>query len=95
MVKLLYRFHMYYHVRRALKRLQVPLFHEAGFSPYYNPYTNEEFFTICEDYDVPHDPMRYRDEKFYWTYQQERLHKALIQWGVGSLKNLRVLLSSY
>ena len=24
---------------------------------------------ICEDYRVPHDPMRYRDEKFYWTYQ--------------------------
>ena len=26
-------------------------------------------FKICEDYGVPNDPMRYRDEKFYWTYQ--------------------------
>ena len=25
---------------------------------------------ICEDYRVPNDPMRYRDEKFYWTYQR-------------------------
>ena len=33
------------------------------------PYTKEEFFKICEDYEVPHDPVRYRDEKFYWTYQ--------------------------
>ena len=28
------------------------------------------FFKICEDYRVPNDPMRYRDEKFYWTYQR-------------------------
>ena len=34
-----------------------------------NPYTASEFFKICEDYGVPNDPMRYRDEKFYWTYQ--------------------------
>ena len=35
-----------------------------------NPYTESEFFKICEDYGVPNDPMRYRDEKFYWTYQR-------------------------
>ena len=41
---------------------------EAGFNAADNPYTNEEFFKICEDYGVPHDPMKYRVEKFYWTY---------------------------
>ena len=30
---------------------------------------SSEFFKICEDYGVPNDPMKYRDEKFYWTYQ--------------------------
>ena len=60
---------MYHHVRRILKRLQVLLSHEAGFNAAANPYTNKEFFKICEDYGDPHDPMRYRDEKFYWTYQ--------------------------
>ena len=30
---------------------------------------NQNFFKICDDYRVPNDPMRYRDEKFYWTYQ--------------------------
>ena len=30
---------------------------------------NSEFFKICEDYRVPNDPMKYQDEKFYWTYQ--------------------------
>ena len=49
--------------------MQVPLPHKASFNAADNPYTKEEFFKICEDYGVPHDPMRYRDEKFYWTYQ--------------------------
>ena len=34
-----------------------------------NPYTESEFLKLCEDYRVPNDHMRYRDEKFYWTYQ--------------------------
>ena len=69
MVRAVYRFHVYYHVRRVLKRLQVPLPHGSSFNTADNPYTSEEFFKICEDYGVPNDPMRYRDEKFYWTYQ--------------------------
>ena len=51
-------------MRRILKRLQVPLPQEAGFNAADNPYTNEEFFKICEDYGVPHDPMKYRNENF-------------------------------
>ena len=69
MVKSLYRFQVYYHLKRVLKRLQAALPHEAGFSPYDNPDSNEGFFKICEDYEVPHDPMKYRDEKFYGTHQ--------------------------
>ena len=68
-VKALYMFHIHYHVRRVLKRLQIPLPHEANFNTADNPYTNKEFFNISEGYENPHDPMRYKDEKFYWTYQ--------------------------
>ena len=56
-------------MRRILKKLQVPLPHETGFNAADNPYTESEFFKISENYEVPNDPMRYRDEKFYWTYQ--------------------------
>ena len=56
------------------EKLQTPLPHETGFNtadnPYTYPYTESEFFKICEDYGVPNDPMRYRDEKFCWTYQR-------------------------
>ena len=79
MVTSLYRFHVYYHVRRILTRLQVPLPHEGGFNASDNPYINKEFFKVCEDYNVPHDSMRYRDKKFYWTYSGcemvRRLHR--------------------
>ena len=67
MIRSVYRFHMYYHVRRILKKLQVP--HENSFNAADNP-TESEFFKICEDYEVPNDCMKYRDEKCYWTYQR-------------------------
>ena len=70
MIRAVYRFQVYYHVRQVLKRLQVSLSHETGFNAADNPYTSSEFFKICKDYGVPNDPMRYRDKKFYWTYQR-------------------------
>ena len=70
MIRSVYRFHIYYHVRRVLKRVQVPLPHETGFNVANNPYTESEFLKFVRIYGVPNDPMRYRDEKFYWTYQR-------------------------
>ena len=43
MIRAVYCFHMYYHVRRVLKRLQVPLPHETGFNAADNPYTESDF----------------------------------------------------
>ena len=57
-------------MRRILKKFQVPLPHETSFNTADNPYTESEFLKFCEDYGVPNDPMRYRDKKFYWTYQR-------------------------
>ena len=70
MIRSVYRFHVCYQVRRVLKRLQLPLPHEISFNAADNPYTESEFFKICEDYGVPNNPVRYRDEKFYWSYQR-------------------------
>ena len=55
MIRAVYRFHVYYHVRRVLKRLQTPLPDETGFNAADNPYTESEFFNISEDYRVPND----------------------------------------
>ena len=43
MIRSVYRFHIYYHVRRILKKLQTPLPHETGFNVADNPYTESEF----------------------------------------------------
>ena len=43
MIRAVYRFHMYYHVRRVLKRLQVPLPHGPDFNTADNPYTESDF----------------------------------------------------
>ena len=66
MIRAVYQFHVYCHVRRVLKRLQVPLPNETSFIAADNPYTSSDFFKICEEFGVP---MKYQDEKFYWTYQ--------------------------
>ena len=44
MLRAVYRFQVYYHVRRILKRLQVPLPQETGFNASDNAYTSSEFF---------------------------------------------------
>ena len=43
MIRSVYCFHVYYHVRRVLKRLQVFLPHETGFNVADNCYTESEF----------------------------------------------------
>ena len=70
MIRAVYHFHVYYHVRQVLKRLWVPLPHDTGFNASDNPYTSSEFLKIYEDYGVPNDPIKYRDKKCYWTYQR-------------------------
>ena len=52
MVRSLYQFHVYYHVRQVLKRLQVSLPHKANFNTADSPYTNEEFFKFYKEYEV-------------------------------------------
>ena len=43
LIRAVYRFHMYYHVRRVLKRLQTPLPHETSFNTADNSYTESDF----------------------------------------------------
>ena len=42
---------------------------EASSKPYDNPDSNEEFFKLCKDCGVSHNPIRYQNEKFFGTHQ--------------------------
>ena len=52
MIRSIYRFHVYYHIRRILKILEIPLPYQNSFNQYNNPYNHKKFIVICSEYGV-------------------------------------------
>ena len=69
MIKSIYRFHVYYHIRRILKILEIPLPYENSFNQYNNPYNHEKFIGICSEYGVSNDLTKWRNQKYFSTWQ--------------------------
>ena len=69
MIRSVYRFHVYYHIRRILKILEIPLPYENSFSQYNNPYNHEMFIKICGEYGVSNDLTKWRNQKYFLTWQ--------------------------
>ena len=69
MIRSIYRFHVYYHIRRILKRLEIPLPYENSFNQYNNPYNHEKFIGICSEYGVSNDLTKWRNQKYFSTWQ--------------------------
>ena len=58
----IYRFHIYYHIRRILKILEIPLPYENSFNQYNNPHNHEKFIKICSEYGVSNDLTKWRNQ---------------------------------
>ena len=69
MIRSIYRFHAYYHIRRILKILEIPLPYENSFNQYNNPYNHEKFIGICSEYGVSNDLTKWRNQKYFSTWQ--------------------------
>ena len=69
MIRSIYRFHVYYHIRRILKIPEIPLPYENSFNPYNNPYNHEKFIGICNEYGVGNDLTKWRNQKYFSTWQ--------------------------
>ena len=69
MMRSIYRFHVYYHIRRILKILEIPLPYENSFNQYNNPYNHEKFIGICSEYGVSNDLKMWRKQKYFSTWQ--------------------------
>ena len=69
MIRSIYRFHVYYHIRRILKILEIPLPYENSFNQYNNPYNHEKFINICSEYGVSNDLTKWRNQKYFSTWQ--------------------------
>ena len=61
MIRSIYRFHAYYHIRRTLNRFKIPLPYENSFNKYNNPYDHEMLEKNCVEYGVS-DKNRVSDE---------------------------------
>ena len=69
MIRSIYRFHLYYHIRRILKILEIPLPYENSFNQYNNPYNHEKYIHICSEYGVSNDLTKWRNQKYFSTWQ--------------------------
>ena len=69
MIRSIYRFHVYYHIRRILKILEIPLPYENSFNQYNNSYNHEKFIGICSEYGVSNNLTKWRNQKYYSTWQ--------------------------
>ena len=69
MLRSVYRFHVYYHIIRILKRLEIPLPYENSLNQYDNLYNHEKFIKICGEYGVSNDLTKWRNQKYFSTWQ--------------------------
>ena len=71
MIRSIYRFHVYYHIGRILKILEIPLPYENSFNQYNNSYNHEKFIGICSEYGVSNDLTKWRNQKYFSTWQSK------------------------
>ena len=72
MIRSIYSFHVYYHIRRILKILEIPLPYENSFNQYNNPYNHEMFIKVCGEYGVSNDLTKWRNQNFFSTWQSRK-----------------------
>ena len=69
MIRSIYRFHVYYHIRKILKILEIPLPYENSHNKYSNLYNHQMFINVCGEYGVSNDLMNWRNQKYFSTWQ--------------------------
>ena len=67
LVRAVYRFHVYFHVRLILHDLGIPLPHEDSFSKVKNAYIKSAYYSTCDDYGVDSDETWMHGDWFYTT----------------------------
>ena len=84
MIRSIYRFHVYCHIRRILKILEIPLSYENSFNQYNNPYNHEKFIGICS---TVKSGMSYIDENSFSRWIIEK-SEGLTTLGIQKLSEM-------
>ena len=69
MIRSIYRFHVYYHIRRILKIMEISPPYENSFNQYNNLYNHERFIGIYSEYGVSNNLTNWRNQKYFSTWQ--------------------------
>ena len=81
-IRSVYRFHVYYQIRRILNRLEIPLPYENSFNKYNDSYNHEKFIKICKEYGVSDENedsdenkescnfTKWRNQRYFPTWQR-------------------------
>ena len=59
-----------------MKILEIPLPYENSFNQYDNPYNHEKFIGICSEYGVSNDLTKWRNQKYFSTWQSRAWEKG-------------------
>ena len=78
MIRSIYRFHVYYHIRRIL---EIPLPYENSFNQYNNPYNHDMFIGTCSEYGVSNQYNNpYNHDMFIGTCSEYGVSNHLMKW---------------
>ena len=77
MIRSTYRFHVYYHIRKLLERLGIPLPYENSFNQYSIPYNHERFIEICGEYEVSNDLKEWRHQTYFSMWQTDGFGRGI------------------
>ena len=67
LIRNVYRFHVYFHVRLVLHELGISLTYEDGFSKVKNAYIQSAYYSLCDDYGVDASETWMHGDWFYTT----------------------------
>ena len=76
LVRAIYRFHVYYHVRRILRRMLAPLPNEKNFDKYNNNYSEEQALKLADEYGTSRNFHIYKDHYYFF----EQSHASPFKW---------------
>ena len=66
LVRALYRFHVYYHIRRILRRILAPLPNEDNFDKYNNNCSIEQAIRVADEYGTSKNLNIYAGRYYFW-----------------------------
>ena len=72
MIRSIYRFHVYFQIRKILNELEVALPGERRFKKLNNQWSTEAFHSITSQYGLSSDETAWKNQYFFTSYQSQR-----------------------